>query len=31
VIFSVEAHMGSTLIARGEHVRAVVRRSSFAP
>lgn len=29
VAFAVEAHMGETLIARGEHVRAVVRRDGF--
>lgn len=29
VTFAVEAHMGATVIARGEHVRAVVRRAGF--
>jgi predicted thioesterase len=29
VTFAVEAHMSETLIAHGEHVRAVVRRAGF--
>lgn len=29
VTFTVEAHMGDSVVARGEHVRVVVRRDGF--